>query len=103
MGRHGRLVRNKGETSLECCAKAGTGEEVAAGAVEGVLEQLLRLLRLGYASVELVDLAFGKPAPASAAAHACGQQLTDLFEREPGVLPEANESNPLGGGGGVMP
>jgi len=31
------------------------------------------------------------------------KQLTDLFEREPGVLPEANESNTLGGRGGVMP
>jgi hypothetical protein len=73
------------------------------GAVEGVFEQLLRPLRLGYASVEFADLAFGKPAPASAAAQACGQQLTDLFEREPRVLPEANESNTLGGRGGVMP
>jgi hypothetical protein len=44
------------DTSLESCAKTGAGEKVWMGAVEGVFEQRLRLLRLGYASVELVDL-----------------------------------------------
>jgi hypothetical protein len=67
------------------------------GAVEGMFERLLRPQRLGYASVELVDLSFGKAAPASAAARVCSQQLTDLFEREPRVRVEANEGNTLSG------
>lgn len=73
------------------------------GAVEGVFEQRPRPLRLDYASVELVDLAFGKLAPAFAAARASSQQLTDLIEREPRVLVEANEGYTLRRRGGVMP
>jgi hypothetical protein len=47
------------ELSLECGAETGAGEEVAVRAFESVLDQLLRLLCVGDASVEFGDLALG--------------------------------------------
>jgi hypothetical protein len=72
-------------------------------AAKGVFDQLLRPLCPDDASVELVDLAFGEPAPARAAARVCGQQLPDLLEREPRVLAKANESDVFGARRRVLP
>jgi hypothetical protein len=70
---------------VERGAEVRAGEEIAMRAVEGVFEQVLRPLRFGYASVELVDLALGEPTPVFAPPAVCRQQLTDLSEREAGV------------------
>ena len=69
--------------------------EVVVRAAERVLEQLACVLCLGYAGVELVDLAFREPTPASAPTAAVCEQLTDLCEREAGVLVEANQGDAL--------
>jgi hypothetical protein len=77
--------------------------EVAVRAAERVFEQLACVLCLGYAGVELVDLAFREPTPAPAPTAAVCQQLTDLWEREAGVPVEANQGDALGARRRVVP
>src|SRR5919108_3221419 len=90
------------EPGLERSAEVRAGDEVAMWAVEGVREESLGVFCLGYAGVELGDLAFGERGPARAPAAACGQQLTDLLEREARVLVEADESDAFGARGRIV-
>ena len=65
------------------------------GAFEGMLDQRPCLLRVGDASVEFRDLALGQVTPASTSLAPGSEHATDLLEREPRVLVEADERNPL--------
>jgi hypothetical protein len=97
------LVTGAFELSLECGAETGAGEEIAVWALESVLDQLLRLLCVGDASVEFRDLALGQVTPASASLTPGGEHAADLREGEAGVLVEANERDPLGARRRVVP
>jgi hypothetical protein len=81
-------------------AEIGAGEKVTMGAFERVRDQLLRPLGVRDAGVELRDLALGQPTPGPAPAL---EQPTDLCEREPGVLAEANQRDALRARGRVVP
>jgi hypothetical protein len=73
------------------------------GAVERVLDQIFRSLGVGDASVELRDLALGQRTPGPASWAPGGEQPTDLCEREPGVLAEANQRDAFCARGRVVP
>ncbi len=73
------------------------------GAFERVRDQLLRSLGVRDASVELCDLALGQAIPVPASPAPGGEQPTDLCEREPGVLAEANQRDALCARGRVVP
>src|SRR5215211_6503140 len=64
-------------------------------ALERVLDQRPCLLRVGDASVEFRDLALGQVTPASTSLASRSEHATDLLEREPRVLVEADERNAL--------
>jgi SAM-dependent methyltransferase len=81
---------------MERLAEVGAVGDVAVGTVEGMFEQIPCALCLGYAGVELGNLAFDKPIPPWAPAGPRGQQLTNFVEREPRVLAQANECEALG-------
>ena len=89
------LVTGALELGLECVPETGAGEEIAVWALESVLDQRLRLLRVGDASVELRDLALGQVTPASTSLAAGGEHAADLREREAGVLVEVDQCDPL--------
>ena len=73
------------------------------GAFESVLDQLLRLLGVRDASVELCGLALGQATPGAASPAPGGKQPTDLCERKAGVLAEANQRDALCARGRVVP
>ncbi len=73
------------------------------GAFERVRDQLLRSLGVRDASVELCDLALGQVSPGPATPAKGDEQPTDLCEREPGVLAEANQRDALCARGRVVP
>ena len=91
------------ELSLERGAKIGAGEEITIGAFERVRDQLLRSLGVRDASVEFRDLALGQATPVPASPAPGGEQPTDLCEREPGVLAEANQRDALCARGRIVP
>ena len=88
------------EVSLERGAEIGAGEKVTIGAFDRVRDQLLRPLGVRDAGVELRDLALGQATPCPAPAV---EQPTNLCEREPGVLAEANQRDALRARGRVVP
>jgi hypothetical protein len=91
------------EVSLERGAEMWAFDEITMGAFESVLDQLLRSLGVRDASVELCDLALGQATPDPASPAPGGEQPTDLCEREPGVLAEANQRDAFCARGRVVP
>ena len=73
------------------------------GAFERVRDQLLRSLGVRDAGVELCDLALAQTTQVPVSSAPGGEQLTDLCEREPGVLAEANQRDALYARGRVVP
>ena len=73
------------------------------GAFERVLDQRPCLLRLGDPSVEFRELALGNVTPASTSLAPGSEHATDLPEREPRGLVEADERNALRYRRGVVP
>ena len=73
------------------------------GAFEPVRDQVLRSLGVGDASVEFCDLALGQATPGLASPAHGGDHWTNLCEREPCVLVEANQRDTFCAGGRVVP
>src|SRR5918997_666147 len=83
------------ELGLDCGAEVGAGEEVAVGAFERMIDERLRPPGVRDAGVELRGLSLGQATPVPVPPAPGGEQPTDLREREPGFLAEANQRDAL--------
>src|SRR5215217_6296765 len=83
------------EVRVDGRPEIGTGEEIVVRAFESVLDQLLRLLRVHDASVELHDLRLGQLTPGPTSPARGREQPTDLRKREAGVPVETDERDAL--------